>query len=160
MFFSEHVSIRDVPPRGLCVNIVIICHSGFSCVFLGFVLKLRHCGRDAQIPVDQIFMVAANIYGSLIWYFLHTVLQAPRFLENLCTPALRYCYLCLHIMLFVRGGSLFVICTCIVTLVLLFRILAMLCLLLGYAVAQCLRHCVTNRKVAGSIPMVLLVFFH
>jgi hypothetical protein len=32
--------------------------------------------------------------------------------------------------------------------------------LLVYAVAQCLRHCATNRKVAGSIPDGVTGFFH
>jgi hypothetical protein len=30
----------------------------------------------------------------------------------------------------------------------------------GYAVAQWLRHCSTNRKVAGSIPDCVTGFFH
>jgi hypothetical protein len=30
----------------------------------------------------------------------------------------------------------------------------------GHAVAQCLRHCATNRKVAGSIPDDVIGIFH
>jgi hypothetical protein len=33
-------------------------------------------------------------------------------------------------------------------------------LLPGHAVAQWLRHCATNRKVAGSIPDDVVGFFH
>jgi hypothetical protein len=41
-------------------------------------------------------------------------------------------------------------------------IISFLCLLnfLGHAVAQWLRHCATNRKVAGSIPDCVLGIFH
>jgi hypothetical protein len=94
MFRSEHASILNVPLRGPCL--LIICHSVLACLFLCFVLKLRHCIRDAQIPGHLIFMVAPNINGTLVWNFLRTVLLAPRFLENLWTPALRYYnyYLC------------------------------------------------------------------
>jgi len=106
IFRSEHVSILNVPLRGPCL--LIICHSGLACLFLCFVLKLRHCVRDAQIPGHLIFMVAPNINGTLVWNFLHTVLLAPRFLENLWTPALRYYdyYLCLIVA--VSFGRVFV----------------------------------------------------
>jgi hypothetical protein len=33
-------------------------------------------------------------------------------------------------------------------------------LLMGFAVAQWLRHCTTNRKVAGSIPDGVIGIFH
>lgn len=95
IFRSEHVSIRNVPLRGPCL--LIIYHSDLACPFLCFVLILGHCVRDTQIPGHLIFMVAPHINGTLVWNFLHTVLLAPRFLENLRTPALLYnnYYLCL-----------------------------------------------------------------
>jgi len=129
IFRSEHVSIRNVPLRGPCL--LIICHSGLACPFLCFVLTLRHCVRDTQIPGHLIFMVAPNINGTLVWNFLHTVLLAPRFLENLRTPALRYnnYYLCL---INAASSRRVFMCNlyCVVALVLLFRILTMLYLLL------------------------------
>ena len=95
IFRSEHVSIRNVPL--LCPFLLIICHSGLACPFLCFVLTLRHSVRDTQIQGHLIFLVAPNINGTLVWDFLRTVLLAPRFLENLRIPALRYnnYYLCL-----------------------------------------------------------------
>jgi hypothetical protein len=33
-------------------------------------------------------------------------------------------------------------------------------ILMGHAVAQCLRHCATNRKLAGSIPDGIIGIFH
>jgi hypothetical protein len=37
---------------------------------------------------------------------------------------------------------------------------SLLIILLGYAVAQWLRHCAPNRKVAGSIPDGVIGIFH
>jgi hypothetical protein len=38
--------------------------------------------------------------------------------------------------------------------------LCVVCWSVGHAVAQCLRHCATNRKVAGSIPDYVIGIFH